>query len=301
MRTRCVPKSMTTAVSSSTVTTRPRPYLSWVTWSCTANTSGGGSSGGGLKGLVGRKRRVAARAGFIFLSMRVNTRRLVPWAEMRSDIYQEPPRAASIGRGSSGAETADQRQRQARGRAVDELGEASLAAAQLHERAPALGGRQALVEGARMPGERGQQDAAGPHVGDQDGVDRGRIAVQGRRRARGVARGGGLGRVLARQRARAEREADALTGPRFEQAGRVAGHDHVPPAQRGPLGPAAGEVAGVPDRRIAAESQAGDELSQVRLGGVALPAGGDNADREAVALGEDPAVGAGDLPPVKQQ
>jgi hypothetical protein len=43
-----------------------------------------------LKGLVGRKRRVAARAGFIFLSMRVNTRRLVPWAEMSSDIYPEP-------------------------------------------------------------------------------------------------------------------------------------------------------------------------------------------------------------------
>jgi hypothetical protein len=45
-----------------------------------------------LKGLVGRKRRVAARAGFIFLSMRVNTRRLVPRAEMSSDICPEPLR-----------------------------------------------------------------------------------------------------------------------------------------------------------------------------------------------------------------
>jgi hypothetical protein len=52
-----------------------------------------------LKGLVGRKRRVAARAGFIFLSMRVNARRLVPWAEMSSDIYLEPLRPGAHQRG----------------------------------------------------------------------------------------------------------------------------------------------------------------------------------------------------------
>src|SRR5262249_11497039 len=53
------------AVSSSTPMTRPRPYVSWVTWSCTANWSAGGAAGGALKGLVGRKRWGAGRAGFI--------------------------------------------------------------------------------------------------------------------------------------------------------------------------------------------------------------------------------------------
>jgi hypothetical protein len=55
--------------------TRPSPYLSWVTWSCTANCSIGGSAGLALKGLAGRWRRVAARAGFITSSMRLPGRR----------------------------------------------------------------------------------------------------------------------------------------------------------------------------------------------------------------------------------
>jgi hypothetical protein len=45
--------------------TRPRPYLSCVTWSWTAKTSTGGGAGGGLKGLVGKYRRDAARGGVI--------------------------------------------------------------------------------------------------------------------------------------------------------------------------------------------------------------------------------------------
>jgi hypothetical protein len=47
-------KSTTTAVSPSTRMTRPSPYLSWVTRSCSAYRSTGGGSGGGLKGLEGR-------------------------------------------------------------------------------------------------------------------------------------------------------------------------------------------------------------------------------------------------------
>jgi hypothetical protein len=70
IRIRRAPKSMTSAASSSTVTTRPRPYLSCVTWSCTANSSAGGAGGAGPKGLVGRRRRVAAREGSITTSMR---------------------------------------------------------------------------------------------------------------------------------------------------------------------------------------------------------------------------------------
>jgi len=66
------PKSITRAVSSSTPMTRPRPYLSWVTWSWTAKWATGGAAGEALKGLVGRKRRVAARAGFIMTSMRLH-------------------------------------------------------------------------------------------------------------------------------------------------------------------------------------------------------------------------------------
>ena len=63
-------KSTITASSSSTRTTQPRPYLSWVTRSRTANCSAGGSTGRTLKGLPGRRRRDAARAGFINTSMR---------------------------------------------------------------------------------------------------------------------------------------------------------------------------------------------------------------------------------------
>ena len=47
-------KSTTTAVSPSTRMTRPSPYLSWVTRSCSAYRSTGGASDGGLKGLEGR-------------------------------------------------------------------------------------------------------------------------------------------------------------------------------------------------------------------------------------------------------
>jgi hypothetical protein len=70
IRTLREPKSTITASSSSTRTTQPRPYLSWVTRSRTVNCSTGGSTGGAVKGLPGRKRRDAARAGFINASMR---------------------------------------------------------------------------------------------------------------------------------------------------------------------------------------------------------------------------------------
>src|SRR5712671_3393931 len=71
IRIRHAPKSMTRVASSWTLMTRPRPYLSCVTWSWTANCSAGGARGGTLKGLVGRRRR-AARAGFIMTSMRAS-------------------------------------------------------------------------------------------------------------------------------------------------------------------------------------------------------------------------------------
>ena len=70
IRIRRAPKSMIKVASSGILMTRPRPYLSCVTWSCSANCSAGGAGGAGPKGLVGRRRRVAARAGFITTSMR---------------------------------------------------------------------------------------------------------------------------------------------------------------------------------------------------------------------------------------
>jgi hypothetical protein len=70
IRIRRAPKSMTKVASSWILMTRPRPYLSCVTWSCSANCSAGGAGGAGPKGLVGRRRRVAARAGSITTSMR---------------------------------------------------------------------------------------------------------------------------------------------------------------------------------------------------------------------------------------
>ncbi len=71
IRTRHEPKSTSTAASTSTPMTRPRPYASWVTRSRTANCSAGGAADGRAKGLVGKKRRDAARAGFITISMRL--------------------------------------------------------------------------------------------------------------------------------------------------------------------------------------------------------------------------------------
>lgn len=47
------PKSTSTAIPSSMPITRPRPYMSCVTWSPTANCLGGGVTGA-LKGLVGK-------------------------------------------------------------------------------------------------------------------------------------------------------------------------------------------------------------------------------------------------------
>src|ERR1017187_4260254 len=48
------PKSTSTAMSCSTPMTTPRPYLSCVTWSCTAYCSSGGAAGGALNGLPGK-------------------------------------------------------------------------------------------------------------------------------------------------------------------------------------------------------------------------------------------------------
>src|SRR6516165_9350073 len=49
----------------------PSPYLSWVTWSWTANVSAGGAGAGALNGLSGRWRRAAARGAFIVIIMRL--------------------------------------------------------------------------------------------------------------------------------------------------------------------------------------------------------------------------------------
>ena len=56
IRIRRAPKSMIKVASSWVLMTRPRPYLSYVTWSCSANCSAGGAGGAGPKGLVGRRR-----------------------------------------------------------------------------------------------------------------------------------------------------------------------------------------------------------------------------------------------------
>src|SRR6185312_14501626 len=50
------------------------PVLIVCTWSCSANSSAGGAGGSAPKGLVGRRRRLAARAGFIITSMRPSAR-----------------------------------------------------------------------------------------------------------------------------------------------------------------------------------------------------------------------------------
>jgi hypothetical protein len=65
---------MTRVASAWTLMTRPRPYLSCVTWSCSAYCSAGGAGDAAAKGLVGRRRRAAAREGFITTSMRPGAR-----------------------------------------------------------------------------------------------------------------------------------------------------------------------------------------------------------------------------------
>lgn len=70
-RTRCVPKSTITAVSPSTSTMLPRPYLSCVTRSRRSNISAGSSTTGTLKGLPGRYRLPeSARFGFTSFTVR---------------------------------------------------------------------------------------------------------------------------------------------------------------------------------------------------------------------------------------
>ncbi len=53
IRCRADPKSTSAAIPSSMPITRPRPYMSCVTWSPTAKCLGGGATGA-LKGLVGK-------------------------------------------------------------------------------------------------------------------------------------------------------------------------------------------------------------------------------------------------------
>lgn len=53
IRCRADPKSTRAAIPSSMPITRPRPYMSCVTWSPTAKCLGGGATGA-LKGLVGK-------------------------------------------------------------------------------------------------------------------------------------------------------------------------------------------------------------------------------------------------------
>ena len=65
------------------------------------------------------------------------------------------------------------------------------------------------------------------------------------------------------QRAGAQRVADALPAPRFQQAGRVPGDQHPAVAQRRVLRPAAGQVTGVVLRRHPGQAQPVDEVAQV--------------------------------------
>src|SRR5512139_1687733 len=56
-------------MSASMPMTRPRPYLSWLTRSCSAKHSTGGSGGGGANGLVGRCRLLPLRCDRMVLSV----------------------------------------------------------------------------------------------------------------------------------------------------------------------------------------------------------------------------------------
>src|SRR2546430_2983750 len=70
IRTRRVPKSMIKAVASSwTLTTRPRPCVSCVTWSCSANCSAGGAGGAAGEGVVWRVGRGGGGGGVLISSM----------------------------------------------------------------------------------------------------------------------------------------------------------------------------------------------------------------------------------------
>jgi len=92
MRSRCVPKSTRMTCSSSRLTTLPRPYLSCVTKSPTANVSTGSSTTGTLKGLPGSW-RLAGRARDGFTSSQYSAR-LCRRTPLR-------PAASPVGQGSS--------------------------------------------------------------------------------------------------------------------------------------------------------------------------------------------------------
>jgi hypothetical protein len=162
-----------------------------------------------------------------------------------------------------------------------------------------------------VPGERGEQHAAGAHLGAEALLDGRRIGVE--RCPDGLRRFGhaGLGRDLAGQGPGAQREADPLASPRLEQARGVPGDDDPSRSQGGTRRTTPGQVPGVPDHRVPGQAEAVGELAQVIAGGVTLLGarpgtgagagpGRDDADGEAVALGEDPPVGRWDPSPVQE-
>ena len=94
------PKSTTTAIPSSTAVTRPRPYVSCVTRSPTANRWHGGATAS-LNGLVGRKRLVTP--GFVIISsmrrwtVAARTAGVTVRAAFRPSRARPPPRAVRAG------------------------------------------------------------------------------------------------------------------------------------------------------------------------------------------------------------
>src|SRR5262249_61097740 len=97
-----------------------------------------------------------------------------------------------------------------------------------------------------------------------------------------------------------EREADALARPRLQQAGRVAGDEHPPPAHGRAIAAAAGQMPGILVGLEGREAEPGCEVAQVAPRALALAAGGDHADGEPVSLREHPAIRPWNRPPVEQ-
>ena len=114
------------------------------------------------------------------------------------------------------------------------------------DRQPTAGAGEQRVECPRPLLEGDAADLAGLHlrhelVADRRGVRRLEVVA--------VARGDGAG-----ERARADRERDALARPRLEQAGGVAGEQDPAAAERAARGAAAREVAGVVDDPLPVEA-----------------------------------------------
>ena len=141
-------------------------------------------------------------------------------------------RRARAARGGPTTE-AERPQTEPHRRVPHRAGEGGVAACDPLEGAPAQAGPgEERVEGGRPLLERLPADLARLHLRHELVADRGGVR---RLQVVGVPRGDRAG-----QRSRADRERDALTGPRLEQAGGVAGEQDPSPAERAARGPGSG-------------------------------------------------------------